>query len=178
MIIDSESMKEGLILTKKSHVKCEEGLTLIEVLASLVILGIVFIGFMNIFPQMTVFNEKTETKLDTMNLARQEIVEIKSYKLSDPLTFEQVSKFIPIARKISREDSEDIEIEYEKSDYKYRVIINKDNALKDEEGLPSIKANNIGLYQVHVQMFTDGEQMSSETYGYLELLNKKVSSGN
>ncbi|WP_341201540.1 type II secretion system protein [Planomicrobium okeanokoites] len=54
----------------------EKGLTLVEVLAALVILGILFVGIMTIFPQMTLFNEKTEAKLDTMNLARQEMAAI------------------------------------------------------------------------------------------------------
>ncbi|WP_343034995.1 prepilin-type N-terminal cleavage/methylation domain-containing protein [Sporosarcina jiandibaonis] len=156
---------------KSSHAECEKGLTLIEVLASLVILGIVFIGFMNIFPQMTVFNKKTETKLDTMNLAKQEIVEIKSYELSDPLSFEQILKFNPIASEVISEDSDDIEIEYEKNDYKYRITINNENALKDEDGDSEIKSKNIGLYKVHIQILTDGEQLSSETYGYLEIVN-------
>jgi prepilin-type N-terminal cleavage/methylation domain-containing protein len=56
--------------------KDENGLTLVEVLAALVILSVVFIGIMTIFPQMTLFNEKTETKLDTMNLARQEMADL------------------------------------------------------------------------------------------------------
>lgn len=54
----------------------EKGLTLVEVLAALVILGILFVGIMTIFPQMTLFNEKTEAKLDTMNLARREMAKI------------------------------------------------------------------------------------------------------
>ena len=41
----------------------ESGLSLVEVLAALVILGIVFIGFMMIFPQMTTFNMKTGNKI-------------------------------------------------------------------------------------------------------------------
>ncbi|WKA56241.1 PulJ/GspJ family protein [Planococcus shixiaomingii] len=54
----------------------EKGLTLVEVLAALVILGIMFVGIMTIFPQMTLFNARTETKLDTMNLARLEMAKI------------------------------------------------------------------------------------------------------
>ncbi|WP_394119729.1 prepilin-type N-terminal cleavage/methylation domain-containing protein [Planococcus donghaensis] len=54
----------------------DKGLTLVEVLAAVVILGILFVGIMSIFPQMTLFNAKTETKLDTMNLARQEMAEL------------------------------------------------------------------------------------------------------
>lgn len=50
--------------------KDEKGMTLVEVLAALVILGIVFVGFMTIFPQMSNFNSKTEAKLETMNLVK------------------------------------------------------------------------------------------------------------
>lgn len=59
----------------------EKGLTLVEVLAALVILGILFVGIMTIFPQMTLFNDKTEAKLDTMNLARQEMAKISDGSL-------------------------------------------------------------------------------------------------
>ena len=54
----------------------DKGLSLVEVLAAVVILSILFVGIMSIFPQMTLFNAKTETKLDTMNLARQEMAEL------------------------------------------------------------------------------------------------------
>jgi prepilin-type N-terminal cleavage/methylation domain-containing protein len=60
----------------------EKGLTLVEILATLVILGIVFIGIMTLFPQMTLFNERTEVKLDTMNVARQETSVLKTIPLS------------------------------------------------------------------------------------------------
>ena len=54
----------------------DKGLSLVEVLAAVVILSILFVGIMTIFPQMTLFNAKTETKLGTMNLARQEMAEL------------------------------------------------------------------------------------------------------
>ncbi|QDY46213.1 type II secretion system protein [Planococcus glaciei] len=62
----------------KKLMKNEQGLTLVEILATLVLLGIVFVGIMSVFSQMTLFNDKTYTKLDTMNLARQEMSEINS----------------------------------------------------------------------------------------------------
>ncbi|MFC7364702.1 MULTISPECIES: type IV pilus modification PilV family protein [Bhargavaea] len=68
----------------------EKGLTLVEILATLVILGIVFIGIMTLFPQMTLFNERTEVKLDTMNVARQETSFIKSIPLE--LEWEKVDE--------------------------------------------------------------------------------------
>jgi prepilin-type N-terminal cleavage/methylation domain-containing protein len=162
-------------LKEKSHVKCEEGLTLIEVLASLVILGIVFIGFMNIFPQMTVFNQKTETKLNTMNLAKQEIVEIKSIpKLSLPFSLEQLSTLdTKNTLKLIHDVEKAFKIEYVKNDYKYQVEFNKDDALCKKSALePCENTNNIALHKVHVQIFAEDTQLSSETYGYLEISNK------
>lgn len=71
-----------------NKLKSQQGLTLVEVLAALVILGIVFVGIMTVFPQMTLFNNKTEAKLDTMNLARQEMALVtqatKWEKILDP----------------------------------------------------------------------------------------------
>lgn len=55
-----------------------KGLTLVEVLAALVILGIAMISILTILPQMTLFNAKTEIKLDSMNLAKQEITTMLS----------------------------------------------------------------------------------------------------
>lgn len=79
--------------------KNEKGLTLVEVLAALVILGIVFVGIMTIFPQMTLFNAKTETKLDTMNLARQEMAKITDASLwvrEYDSSLSEVQGFLPV----------------------------------------------------------------------------------
>lgn len=65
-------------MQRKSNSNREAGLTLVEILASLVILGIVFVAFMTIFPQMTLFNSRTETKLETMNEARIVLEEYKN----------------------------------------------------------------------------------------------------
>ena len=157
-------------MTKNSIVKCEKGLTLIEVLASLVILGIVFIGFMNIFPQMTVFNKKTETKLDTMNLARQEIVIIKSLGLELPFSSDQVTSLgVP---EVILNSSDTFEIKYDKAGYEYHVAFSKNPDLGIEEN-----TNNIALHKVHLQMFVDNNQLSSETYGYLEIVGKEEVGG-
>ncbi|EMR06904.1 Type II secretory pathway, component PulJ [Bhargavaea cecembensis DSE10] len=49
------------------------GLTLVEVLAAIVLLGIIFIIAASAFPQMTKMNAATETKQDTMADARMEL---------------------------------------------------------------------------------------------------------
>lgn len=58
------------------NLRNSKGLTLVEVLAALVILGIAMISILTILPQMTLFNAKTEMKLNTMNLAKQEIATV------------------------------------------------------------------------------------------------------
>ncbi|PUB12315.1 LysM peptidoglycan-binding domain-containing protein [Paenisporosarcina sp. OV554] len=70
----------------------QNGLSLVEVLAALVLLGIVFVGIMTVFPQMTLFNERTDAKLDTMNLARLEMQHLQGLpiKLNDNSTISTI----------------------------------------------------------------------------------------
>ena len=89
---------------KKGKLIDETGLTLIEILAALVILGIVFIGFMLIFPQMTIFNEKTETKLKTMNIAKQEMADIQSNLFTGPINDTEAESVIESVIKDGREN--------------------------------------------------------------------------
>lgn len=66
------------------------GLTLLEVLASIVILSIVVVSFLSLFPQMSLFNEKTKENLDAVTIAKELLVEMKSARytaiISEPLT--------------------------------------------------------------------------------------------
>ena len=129
--------------------KNERGLTLVEILAALVILGIVFVGFMTVFPQMTNFNEKTYSKLETMNLARNKLNEIR---------------YSPIPLECERETEKCFITEEEKG---YRVIL-------EYKMKPDIKPiGNIDgqttLYRVHIKYFRV-DQMDrpvSETFGYV-----------
>ena len=75
----------------KRYMHSDKGMTLVEILAALVILGIVFIGFMSVFPQMTLVNEKTVKKLETMNLAKKELVELQ-------MTPDKLSDMTPLSR--------------------------------------------------------------------------------
>lgn len=146
----------------------EQGLTLVEVLAALVILGILFIGIMTIFPQMTLFNTQTATKLDTMNLARQEMVTVadKTGDLLngagpaglpnqlDGINYSKVPSLSPDY------------VTYEKvqDGYLYRVNFFIDSDLAANPVYEDTK--NIQLYKVHLQIFSKGK-LSSETYSYV-----------
>lgn len=135
--------------------KDNRGFTLVEVLASLTILGIVFIGFMTVFPQMTKFNEKTEDKLVTMNLAKQELARIsnKSDILGDMQEInEEIKRYTH-----SDENGFDYVV-----DYYVKPDLDKtsfDNFTKFEEV--------ISLHKLHIKIIKNGITIS-ETFGYIE----------
>jgi len=156
---------------KAENYYTQKGLTLVEVLAALVILGIVFIGFMTIFPQMSLVNEKTETKLDTMNLAREEMSKLTG----QPYTQVDLSNMSPKFMSILNEDDDTkpytvtkmsdttqyntYKVENINSEFAYTVNVYK---VQELEG-------TISLYKVILQIYTGSTTPNSETYGYLQV---------
>ncbi|QUW22514.1 type II secretion system protein [Sporosarcina sp. Marseille-Q4063] len=155
----------------QKYFRNDKGLSLIEVLASLVILGIVFVGFMTIFPQMTLFNKKTEIKLETMNLAREEIALIKNKKepYVSPLNQNDINAIILGTNETVIKNPVDLSknalrINYEKNDYIYEADFYTD-PVPDLDS--KIHPENIILYKVHLKVLADGK-INSESYGYIE----------
>lgn len=144
----------------KKLMKNEQGLTLVEILATLVLLGIVFVGIMSVFSQMTLFNDKTYTKLDTMNLARQEMSEIKGVAYPKLIT--------DITTNIAATTYDDFSVA---ADPYYLFAKNEDGYTYEMRLYKTPKlvgdANIASLYQVHLQV-KKGTQLNSETYGYIE----------
>lgn len=172
----------------------ERGLTLVEVLAALVILGILFVGIMTIFPQMTLFNEKTEAKLDTMNLARQEMAAIteqakweKIIELNPANPLTNVPDYLDEPRikeemvKLGYSESTSLHpeeiIRFEKADdYFYEVDIYKEceTFLNQPDSAASCEVTERNkLYKVHVKILDENIKGSgnyvwnSETFSYL-----------
>ncbi|MCZ8536184.1 type II secretion system GspH family protein [Paenisporosarcina quisquiliarum] len=172
----------------------QSGLTLVEVLAALVIMGIVFIGIMTVFPQMTLFNAKTETKLDTMNIARQEMAEFienskgKLTLVPDSDTNPSVPEYLTIP--IDQIESV-IELQFPGATIsKTRVVTDDTTSNKDDYtsfifnstvnagqefkfeiqvfDVPDL-AGTISLYKTILKIYTLQGQLSSETYGYIEV---------
>ena len=181
-------------MKKTNFLTNRKGLTLVEVLAALVILGIVFIGIMSVFPQMTLFNEKTETKLDTMNLARQEMQKFISVNSSDgSLDFNlfknNMSVKFPSAEYTYLEESErlnmitqlDTKLAIDENTKHYDLLLhgdflyvfqtNKIAELNEAEmtGLTSINKVILSIFVIENSVV---KNLSSETYGYLEYENK------
>lgn len=146
-----------------------KGLTLVEILATLALIGIVFVGVMSIFPQMSLFNEKTYTKLDTMNLARQEINEMKALTfVGTPLEIRQKFETEPLmayspnpALNETTASGETIHyFEKTTSTYRYELRFYEDPKFSGEASIGK-------LYQVHLTVKTD-QAFNSETFGYIE----------
>ncbi|AIY05150.1 hypothetical protein Plano_1185 [Planococcus sp. PAMC 21323] len=161
----------------------EKGLSLVEVLAALVILGILFVGIMTIFPQMTLFNNKTETKLDTMNLARQEVSVITGESewvgqrdVVDPTVYEDFNTVLmtkmPLIgyTKISTNSNY---IRYEKNaEYRYEADVYlacQTFIEEDENSFPCTHPNLTQLYKVHLKVY-EGSRLSSQTFSYIRFL--------
>lgn len=156
----------------KRYIHNKNGLTLIEVLATLVILGIVFVGIMNIFPQMTLFNAKTYTKLDTMNLAQQEMSDIKSLKIL-PSVEVPVDRFTKKINEINYAKRVGPKVENGEEFYEFTKI-QSGNGYKYELRLFSKpdftgNANTPSLHKIHLIIKTAEGMLSSETYGYVEV---------
>lgn len=145
----------------------QKGLSLVEVLAALVLLGIVFIGIMTVFPQMTLFNERTDAKLDTMNLARFEMQHLQEspIKLDDDLTIEAIYTD-PIYQGLTISvDSTHKKIVFTSNGYIYDILINieRENVSNNEI---SASLDSTSLHLITMSILKDN-QKRSETYGYI-----------
>lgn len=149
----------------KKQFQNERGMTLIEILAAITILSIIFISFMLLFPQMTSFNSRTETKLITMNLAKQELAQIQSLHFNWPPTSDQLMEInINYTETTNPPPPTGIKrLKYQKKEYQYLLdmYINPD---LENEG----RVDSIALHKVHLQIFSKGNVIS-ETYGYIEV---------
>ncbi|WP_262173473.1 type II secretion system protein J [Saccharococcus sp. Marseille-Q5394] len=140
----------------RSHKVNEKGMTLVEILAALVILGIVFVGFMSVFPQMTNFNEKTGTKLETMNEARNLLHQFKTLYTYDEFTDSSYTDSDGMWIK-----TVNTELINEKVQYRIR----KTPSL--EAGTTTEQSN---LHLVEILIINNGK-VKSKTFGYIEVLN-------
>lgn len=169
------------------QLKTEKGLTLVEVLAALVILGIVFVGIMTIFPQMTLFNNKTEAKLDTMNLARQEMAnmtntdwlgDFEGTKSEIDASFNELVENKMASLGYSKESETTDFIRFQKrSEYTYEVDLWKScTEFVDEAGTENEclfnSTTQVRLHQSHLKLYKE-ELLSSETFSYLKFRNEE-----
>ena len=137
--------------------KNDRGMTLVEVLAALVILGIVFIGFMTMFPQMSLFNEKTGAKLETMNLAKRELASLEDISDLEAKVFPETGKLENDIKRYEYNNEEDAN-----SVYRYIIDLYVAAAL-DGEG------QGVSLHKIHIKVLKDeDDKIISETFGFIK----------
>lgn len=141
-----------------NQIKNERGLTLLEVLLSIVILTIVLVSVMKFFPQMGMMNTQNQEKLESMNLTKKVLIDWQNrddikHLLKDEsgMTEESIEGF--------KEKTEDHYL-FEQSIDGYRVEITIQRA-SDLESEPT-KA-----HQINIRFFDDKNIKIAETYGYI-----------
>ncbi|HLG27078.1 MAG TPA: type II secretion system protein [Paenisporosarcina sp.] len=156
----------------------QNGLSLVEVLAALVLLGIVFVGIMTIFPQMTLFNERTDAKLDTMNLARLEMQHLQEASVeltdeddinikalySEPNYKDLEIELLPVGI-VDRTLATHLKVKFTSNDFDFETLINltRETVSTIEE---TANLDTVSLHLVTMSIFKDS-QKRSETYGYI-----------
>ncbi|MCQ6273511.1 prepilin-type N-terminal cleavage/methylation domain-containing protein [Bacillus sp. V3B] len=145
----------------------QKGVTLLEVLLSIVILTIILVSIMNLLPQMGFMNKQNEDKQQAINLAKKELIYWQGTLESSNFTSfkgnpEQDYPFIEEDDIIST-NIDTIIIETDttgpaNSIFNVEVIIQKDSDLDSEP----IKA-----YPLHIKLFKNKGTLVSETYGYV-----------
>ena len=152
----------------------EEGLTLIEVLASMVILSIVLFSIMAIFPQMGLSNQKVETKIEGVQLARDVLIEWQEQYADDiQLFFENVAES-PTGALQKDVYSMPLIQPIEPTEQGYYFYTNKDAFIAKikiwtKSDLHS-KPNEV--HRMHVKIINENHVIS-ETYGYIQFQLKE-----
>jgi Tfp pilus assembly protein PilV len=132
----------------------EKGITLLEVLLSMVILSIVLLTIVNFFPQMGRMNTYNGEKMKAVNVARGELAAWK----------EKGSLDTPPPHYIKNEGADPHNYHYFTSSidgFKVKVTINKHSDLASTETSSPTKA-----HQLLIQVLED-QKIVSETYGYV-----------
>ena len=146
--------RELMAMYLKLKINAQNGMSLVEVLAALAILGIIMIGLMSVFPQMTLFNAKTKDKLETMNLAKQELVKLRG---SNDLLFD---KTIPETTTVYERYI------YDDKGYRFEVDYYIQPDLLGSSDIAGAKTLNKVHIKVKKQGASKQDRVISETFGY------------
>lgn len=144
------------MLTK---IKNTKGLTLIEVLASIVLLSIVIISFLPLFPQISLMNTKTEDNLQAANVGKELLVELRNYKYSEfKPRVEQLISAIETVGPVS--ETKQYTGQYKSADAKvtYDIIITLYTS-------PSVKGSIQTIYKFKIEVLQNNNILTT-TYGY------------
>lgn len=135
------------------EIQNEKAFTLIEVLASIVILIIILVSVMKLFPLMGMMNKQNIDKTEAINLAKVELLAWQSKDLRDFFVHPSKDK-IP---SFDRFEANYFVFYEEKDNYNLEVWLKKGSDLKSKP----IKAN-----MMVIKILNENNAVISETYGY------------
>lgn len=147
-------------MRKLKQIINQDGITLLEVLLSIVILSLILVTILNVFPQMGFLNQQNETKLQGINTARQVLIqwqektEVKNFLLNPAINTKPAYLTDQGAYYVS---------ETTRNNQKVIVKIAKGSDLG--ENIP--KASPTKVYQIHVQLQDIKNKIIGESFGYL-----------
>lgn len=142
----------------QSLITNERGISLVEVIASTVLLSIIIIAFLTIFPQMKISNENTGGNLDAANIAKELLSNLKEYSYEDIKKNNQIGEF-KYSKKGDNVDLLILEGQYktiEREKVNVRVTIQISPA-----------ASNITLREMYIEILNQNENEKARIHGYL-----------
>ncbi|MEH6947676.1 type II secretion system protein [Bacillus sp. JJ634] len=136
-----------------NNLKNNNGFTLIEVLASITILGIVLTVFLSFFSNSMTFSVKAEDKLTAINLAEKELYDvtnsIEAYcKINDCEGPDSISP-----DKYTRPD----------------ISLNNKIYLSTVTPLQNTEGSLLGLLPISITIYSEDNKELTTVYGYVEL---------
>ncbi|WP_407272735.1 prepilin-type N-terminal cleavage/methylation domain-containing protein [Radiobacillus sp. PE A8.2] len=132
------------------------GLTLIEILASLVILGIILISFFTFFSQTIFLSKKVEDNLTAINVGEKIL-----YEMKDTYTPTDSAETCPGTNPITLPSlSADNVGQY--------YSINNKNYYPNITVCQTSEEEVLELYQIHVEIFDEDSKLLSEIFDYME----------
>ncbi len=140
-----------------NNIKNKKGFTLIEVLVSITILGIVLMSFMNFFMQAGSFTNMNQKKTVAVNVARNALMFVESQ------SFLEIYSEFPIVKKVANPPNSQVKNLYICNDsYKYF-----DQSLHKPDNCENITVNNLA-YKVNIK-FEEVEEDDPSIHYYLPI---------
>lgn len=137
-------------------VQNQKGLTLLEVLLSILILSIVLVSFFQFFPQMGLMNKENENKAIAINLAKKELIEWKKKANTFKLFLDNPSA--DLFPEYDHEDSNYFYFNTTKNDYNINIKIKK---------VSDITTNPSKAHVIIIEVLNQKNAVIGETFGYL-----------
>lgn len=142
--------------------KSQKGLTLIEVVASIVILSIVLILGMSIFSQMEKTNSNSKENIDTANIGKELLFELKKLNFSNisNTSLNEINKNFPIEVMTLEDNGDDLSLigtyQYLNKIYGVNIYISKD-----------VEIGTRSHRRVMIDIKNSRDNISSTVHGYL-----------